>query len=122
MAKTWLVTCSPRDLRVGTGRPALGSGDLVVATARHAERLDLLVREHENRPLDQLVISDQRGSAAAFPTNAELPHLAVHCALRLAGNPAAAAGKDPGTCEGTGQNRNPDLMPMLLVDTIKILM
>jgi len=38
---------------------------LVVATARHAERLDLLVREHDNRPLDQLVISDQRGSAAA---------------------------------------------------------
>src|SRR5262245_41764719 len=90
----------PANFGWGTGRPALGSGDLVVAAARHAERLDVLVRAHDNRPLDQLVISDQRGSAAAFPTNAELPHLAVHCALRLAGNPAAAAGKDPGTCEG----------------------
>src|SRR6266851_2799597 len=49
MPKTWLITGSSRGFGWELARAALASGDRVVATARHPEQLDGLVREYGDR-------------------------------------------------------------------------
>jgi NAD(P)-dependent dehydrogenase (short-subunit alcohol dehydrogenase family) len=49
MTKTWLITGSSRGFGWELTKAALGSGDLVVATARRPEQLDSLVREYGDR-------------------------------------------------------------------------
>ncbi len=63
MAKTWLITGSSRGFGWELAKAALTSGDRVVATARHPEQLDGLVREYGARA--RAVALDVTDAAAA---------------------------------------------------------
>ena len=66
MAKTWLITGSSRGFGWELAKAVLEDGDTVVATARHPEQLDDLVRRYGDRVRTcALDVTDPEASRAA---------------------------------------------------------